>query len=85
MLSGVCRFRGLCFSRGSALLSPGPLHFASVIWIYVAVALAGLAVLALMVLRIWRQLRELGRALSKASAALSAAGAGLERAQHDGG
>ena len=51
-------------------------------WVLVGVLLGvvGLAVLALLTLRLWRQVRGLGRQIAAASNRLAAAGDGLETA-----
>ncbi len=64
---------------------PGSTTVPGVIWIYVSAAVVGLAVLALMSVRVWRQLRLLMRTMSAASASLAAAGAALEQAEREGG
>jgi hypothetical protein len=54
-----------------------------VLWVflYVAIAVAGLAVLAALTWRLWRQVRSLGREVSAASRRLADASAALAEVQ----
>jgi hypothetical protein len=49
------------------------------IFLYVGIAVAGLAVLAGLSVRLWRQVRQLGREVSAAGAKIAAASAALDQ------
>ena len=48
--------------------------------LYVGIGAAGLGVLAALTVRLWRQVRQLGREVAAASARIAAAGDELQRA-----